>query len=83
MNEKYSYKYAILRNTGLCTTTQDTTDFILRPTYVPISDVTLPYLMKYYYPIPETATSFDNFQGKWYYDAEHTSEIDELNNQNI
>ena len=25
-----------------------------------------------YYPIPESVSSEDDFQGSWYYDAEHT-----------
>lgn len=76
---RYGFKYAIVRDNGLCTGKQDTTDFILNPHYVPIEDDSLPYLMKYYHPIPETVTSFDDFHGKWYYDAEFTQEVAELN----
>lgn len=79
MNARYGYKYAVLRTSGLCTSTQDTTDFILDPLYVPISDDTLPYLMKWYHPIPESVTSFDDFQGKWYSDSAFTVEVPELN----
>ena len=76
---RYGYRYAVLRANGLCTGTQDTTNYILDPLYVPISDVMLPYLTKYYYPIPETVTSFDDFHGKWYADAAYTVEVPELN----
>jgi hypothetical protein len=41
-------------------------------TYVPIEDDSLDYLLKYYHPIPETVTSFDDFHGNWYEDATHT-----------
>lgn len=81
MSQLYGYKYAVLRldRGGICGATQDTTDYILRPDYVPIEDDTLPYLMKYYHPIPDTVTSFDDFQGKWYSDSAFTVEVPELN----
>ena len=79
MDARYGYKYACLRTSGLCTATEDTTDFILDPLYVPIPDVNLPSLMNYYYPIPEVVTSFNDFHGKWYYDAAHQNEVPELN----
>lgn len=77
----FNYKYAVLDLSlgGMCLEVQDTTNFILDPTYVPIEDDSLPYFLKYYYPIPETVTSFDDFQGKWYLDAAHTQEATELN----
>jgi hypothetical protein len=79
MGMQYAYKYATIMNNGLCIGTQDTTSYILDRLYVPIEDDMLPYLMKYYYPIPDTVTSFDDFQGKWYADAAHTIEVPELN----
>ena len=77
--KRYGFKYATIRANGMCDGVQDTTDFILRPDYIPIDDDSLPYLLKYYHPIPETVTSFDDFHGKWYYDAEFTQEVAELN----
>lgn len=79
---RYGFYYATieLNNGGECTGVQDTTDFILDPTYVPIPEYSRDYLFKYYYPIPETVTSFDDFNGKWYYDSEHQNEATELNN---
>ena len=76
MATNYAYKYAVLELSmgGICLEVQDTTNYILRPDYVPIEDDTLDYGLKYYYPIPATVTSFDDFQGKWYYDADHTQE---------
>lgn len=80
MNLRYGYKYAILRESdGLCIGTQDTTNYILRRDYVPIADDTLNYGLKYYYPMPDTVTSFDDFQGLWYLDAAHTQLFDEGN----
>ncbi len=79
MSTHYAYKYATLRSNGLCDGVMDTTDYILRPDYVPIEDDTLPYLLKYYYPMPESVTSFDDFHGKWYYDEAHQNEVTELN----
>lgn len=76
---RYGFKYAVLRTNGLCTGVQDTTNYILDPLYVPIEDDTLPYLMKYYHPIPATVTSFSDFQGKWYADSAFTVEVPELN----
>ena len=81
MSTQYAYMYAQLRSSdGLCIETLDTTNYILRPDYVPIEDDTLPYLMKYYHPIPETVASFDDFKGKWYSDSTYQTEVPELNN---
>lgn len=79
MERRYGYKYAIIMANGLCRATEDSTDYILDRFHVPINDVSLPYLLKYYYPIPETVTSFNDFQGKWYLDADHQNEATELN----
>lgn len=79
MEYRYGYKYATIRANGMCDGTMDTTNFILDPLYVPIEDDSLPYLMKYYYPIPETVTSFSDFNGKWYTDSTFTVEVPELN----
>lgn len=77
---RYAYKYAMLRlSDGLCRGTFDGTDYILRPDYVPIADDSLPYAMKYYYPIPTSVTSFSDFQGLWYEDAAHTVLAEGLN----
>lgn len=73
MSITYAYHYAIVRaNNGLCRETQDTSDYILDPTFVPIDDASGDYLLKYYWPLPETVESFDDFQGQWYTDAAHT-----------
>jgi hypothetical protein len=69
----YAYYYAkINTTTGMCFGLQDSSDYILDPMYVPIEIYNANYLMKYYYPIPETVESFDDFQGQWYKDAAHT-----------
>ena len=73
MAVNYAYYYArINASTGMCTGVQDTSNYILSPTMVPIDTYTLNYMLKYYYPIPETVNSFDDFQGQWYSDAAHT-----------
>ena len=80
MSTTYAYKYARIRTEdGLCRGLQDTSTYVLDPTYVPIEDDSINYLMKYYYPIPETVTSFADFQGLFYYDAEHTQLFEEGN----
>lgn len=76
---RYAYKYATLEENGLCTGLQDRTDYILRPDYVPIEDDSLPYLLKYYYPMPNVVNSFSDFHGLWYLDEAHTQLCDELN----
>lgn len=77
----FNYKYATLNLAlgGICLGIRDTTDYILDPAYVPIEDDTINYALKYYYPIPETVTSFDDFQGLWYLDAAHTQLFEEGN----
>jgi hypothetical protein len=73
MATNYAYYYAQLDlETGMCVGVSDTSNYILAPGYVPIETYTLNYFMKYYYPIPETVESFDDFQGQWYSDAAHT-----------
>ena len=73
MATNYAYYYAQLDlNTGMCLGVQDTSNYILDPGYVPIEIYDLNYMLKYYYPIPETVESFDDFQGQWYSDAAHT-----------
>lgn len=74
MAMNYAYKYAIIADltNGLCLGVQDTSDYILDPTYVPVESIDVPYELKYYWPIPTTVTSFDDFQGQWYSDAAHT-----------
>lgn len=79
MDARYGYKYARIMDNGLCRGVNDTTNYILDRLWVPIADDTLPYLMKYYHPIPDAVTSFDDFQGKWYADAQFTIEVPELN----
>lgn len=75
MSKNYAYYYARISDTttGECTGVQDTSNYILDPTMVPIEIYTLNYMLKYYWPIPETVTSFDDFQGQWYSDADHTT----------
>ena len=79
MAVNFNYKYAYIRDNGLCTGVDDTTDYILDPHYVPIEDETINYLLKYYWPIPTTVTSFDDWQGFWYLDANHTELFEEGN----
>lgn len=73
MATNYAYYYALINaDTGMCMEVRDTSDYVLDPCYVPIETYTLNYFLKYYYPIPETVTSHDDFQGQWYKDAAHT-----------
>lgn len=79
----YAYKYAVLSDDpayyGMCVEVQDTSNYILRPDYIPIEDDTVNYFLKYYHPIPESVTSFADFNGLFYYDSEHTQPFDEGN----
>lgn len=79
MGVNYGYKYARIMANGMCRGITDTTNYILDPLYVPIEDETINYVLKYYHPIPETVTSFDDFQGLWYLDAAHTQLFEEGN----
>lgn len=75
MAMNYVYKYAIIRaSDGRCRGTQDTSDFILDPLYVPIENDEFNFYGKYYHPIPETVNSFDDFQGKWYTSSTYETE---------
>lgn len=79
MATMYAYKYAYINETGLCIGMQDTSNLYLDPRFVPIEDDSIDYPLKYYYPIPETVTSFDDWQGLWYLDAAHTQLFEEGN----
>ena len=73
MDPRYAYKYAVINtSTGMCNQVKDSSNYVLRVDYVPISTASLSYIKKYYYPIPTSVTSFDDFQGQWYTDAAHT-----------
>lgn len=76
---RYAFKYARIRESGLCVEIKDTTNYILDPLHVPITDTSINYGFKYYYPIPESVSSFDDFHGLWYYDADHTQLFEEGN----
>lgn len=70
----YAYFYARINTTnGMCVGLKDTSNYILSNDHVPIDVYDENYLMKYYWPLPETVTSFDDFQGQWYSDAAHTT----------
>ena len=74
MAVKYAYAYAIIDlTTGECIQVADTTNYCLDRQYVPIDPYDEEYLFKYYYPIPESVSSEDDFQGEWYVDAAHTT----------
>lgn len=79
MAQQYAYKYAYINNNGLCVGLRDQSDICLNVNHVPIEDDTIDYLLKYYYPIPETVTSHDDWQGLWYLDAAHTQLFEEGN----
>ena len=73
MATNYAYYYGIINaNTGMCEEVRDSSILVLNPCYVPIETTDLNYIFKYYHPVPETVTSFDDFQGQWYSDAAHT-----------
>lgn len=79
MATMYAYKYAYINADGLCIGKQDTSNLYLDPSFVPIEDDSIDYLLKYYWPIPETVTSFADWQGLFYLDAAHTQPFEEGN----
>lgn len=79
MSVMYEYKYAYINANGLCIGTRDTTNLYLDPRFVPIEDDSVDFLLKYYWPIPETVTSFADWQGLFYLDAAHTQPFEEGN----
>lgn len=74
MSLQYQYCYATVRERdGLCTGTLDTSAYTLLRTHIPVEyEYVDSYVLKYYWPLPETVESFDDFQGQWYSDAAHT-----------
>lgn len=79
MAAMYAYKYAFINTSGLCIGMQDTSDLYLDPRFVPIEDDSVDFLLKYYWPIPETVNSFADWQGLFYLDAVHTQPFEDGN----
>lgn len=74
MATEYAYAYALINlTTGECFQVTDSTNYVIDRKYVPIPEYREDYLFKYYYPIPESVSSFDDFTGQWYTDASHTT----------
>lgn len=72
---RYAYNYAQVElDTGRCTGLQDTTNYILRRDYIPVDKIKVTYLDKYYHPVPESVSSFDDFQGRWYTSSTYETE---------
>lgn len=70
MATNYDYYYAIIDlDSGMCVEVIDTTNYYNRADYVPIDEPNGEYLLKYYYPIPQSA---GDFNGEFYWDADHT-----------
>lgn len=71
---RYAFCYALIGDTsnGRCVGVTDSTNYELDPTYVPIEQYDVGYVMNYYWPLPEIVTSHDDFVGQWYKDAAHT-----------
>lgn len=67
-----SYCYALIDNSGKCYEVRRMIMRVLRPCYVPIDNVSIDYLSKYYWPIPNFVDCKENFCGQWYLDAGHT-----------
>lgn len=80
MQFRYAYKYAKIRESdGMCIGSADTTEYIVDRIHVPVPNLNVSYVLKYYWPIPDVVTSHDDWQGLWYLDAAHTQLFDEGN----
>lgn len=84
MAEQYAHKYAILDTNpayyGQCIEMQDTTSRIFDPMHIPVTDIdNVDFILKWYYPIPESVESFDDFHGLFYHDEAHTQPYEEGN----
>ena len=69
------YMYAIVNDIGRCYEVRRSTDYICNKNYIPIIDISVKYLSKYYYPMPQIVDSGADFIGKWYHDIDHTIEV--------
>ena len=75
MATNYAYYYASIEEPdGFCVGVRDTSSYILDRLEVPIPEPDPNYMMKYYYPIPDSVSSFDDFQGRWYEDPAYQVE---------
>lgn len=68
------YMYAVIDNVGKCYQVHRSTNYVCNKYYVPIREISVKYLSKYYYPMPNVVVSDADFMGKWYKDIDHTIE---------
>ena len=72
------YKYAVVDDVGKCYGFYTTTNHMGDQYHVPISDIDIKYLDKYYYPIPKYIDFDSDFNGNWYLDFEHEVKVEEV-----
>ena len=66
----YEYYYAVIDLTdGMCTQVRDTSLRYDRADHIPLDELHMNYIFKYYYPIPQAA---GDYNGSWFEDVEHT-----------
>lgn len=73
------YRYAVINDAGKCYEVYNTTNCTCDEYHVPVKDIKVDYLGKYYYPIPKYVDGeFDFKDGNWYLDFEHKIKIEEV-----
>lgn len=65
------YNYALINDAGRCYEVYKTTAYIHDKYHVPIDRVSIDYLFKYYYPMPDIVVNDSDFCGEWYFDVKH------------
>lgn len=66
------YKYAVINDIGKCYEVHMTTNYVCDQYHIPVPDIDIDYLSKYYYPVPKYVCGNSDFAGDWYVDVEHT-----------
>lgn len=69
------YMYAVINDVGKCYQVHRSTNCVCDKYHVPINEISIKYLSKYYYPVPNITYNSSDFIGKWYHDINHTIEV--------
>ena len=72
------YNYAVVDDVGKCNGVYTTTNCTCDKYHVPIPEIDMKYLDKYYYPIPKYIDGDFDFVGDWYLDFEHEIKSEEV-----
>lgn len=72
------YRYAVINDAGKCYEIYNTNNYTCDEHHVPVDDINIDYLGKYYHPIAKYVDGEFDFIGNWYLDFEHEIKVKEV-----